>query len=163
MQNKKSFWPYGIILSIISIAAACIATVIISLDYPVYVDKFYFQKYQDVDKQYDVIHKQQKEFEKKYEVKLVKDLFNTPNLNLEVEISSKDGSLLGNFKYISLITRPETSEFDFTPKIEQINKDNSIILRFSDFKASKKGRWQVLIKLNDGQLTGFYKLEIVIK
>ena len=41
-KNKKTFWPYGILLAIFAIIVACIVTVIISLDYPVYKDNFYF-------------------------------------------------------------------------------------------------------------------------
>nr|MBP3725376.1 hypothetical protein [Campylobacter sp.] len=46
-KNKKTFWPYGILLSLVAIVIACVITIIICLDYPVYTDDSYFDTYQN--------------------------------------------------------------------------------------------------------------------
>ena len=48
MQNRKTFWPYGILLSIFAIVCACAYTIYYSLDYPVYMDDYYFDKLKEI-------------------------------------------------------------------------------------------------------------------
>ena len=70
MSKKKTFWPYGIVLSIFAIVCACVATIIFSSFYPVYEDEFYFDKYQNVKYDYEGIEKKQANFNKNFEVSL---------------------------------------------------------------------------------------------
>ena len=49
MQKNKTFWPYGIVISIFAIVCSCAYTIYYSLDYPVHMDDYYFDKYQKVD------------------------------------------------------------------------------------------------------------------
>ncbi|MFG5141885.1 hypothetical protein O8I45_08665, partial [Campylobacter lari] len=48
MENNKSFWPYGILISLGLIVIACIVTIFIASKAPVYEDNFYFDSYQIV-------------------------------------------------------------------------------------------------------------------
>ena len=46
---KKSFWPYGIVLSIVAIILACVATIVVAINNPVEMDSAYMQSHQSVD------------------------------------------------------------------------------------------------------------------
>ena len=46
---KKSFWPYGIVLSIVAIILACAATIVVAINNPVEMDSAYMQSHQSVD------------------------------------------------------------------------------------------------------------------
>ncbi|EFU5122702.1 hypothetical protein ACMHOY_001450, partial [Campylobacter jejuni] len=53
LETKKSFWPYGILLSLLAIIIACIVTIFIASHHPVYEDDFYFDSYQNVENNYN--------------------------------------------------------------------------------------------------------------
>ena len=48
-MDKKTFWPYAIVLSFIAIIIACAVTIIIALKHPVEMDSSDMQSYQNVD------------------------------------------------------------------------------------------------------------------
>lgn len=155
--NKKTFWPYGILISFALIVASCVMTVILALDHPVHMDNYYFESLENVDRNYNEIQDSQERFDKKYSVGLLKDSFDLhKDINLQISVLPKtQNSDKLNFKL--LITRPETSEFDISPNA----KFNGNILELDSFKAPKVGRWRVDIKLNDGKDTGFYRMEFI--
>lgn len=68
--NKKTFWPYGILLSLFAIVGACIATIIYASNYPVYEDDSFLSKYQEVDYNFNEIKLKDENFKKNYEVHL---------------------------------------------------------------------------------------------
>ena len=70
LDKKKSFWPYGILLSIFAIVLACIATIIFASQYPVYEDDSFFLSYQEVKDNYDELETKQNNFDKNFALKL---------------------------------------------------------------------------------------------
>lgn len=68
--NKKTFWLYGILLSLFAIVGACIATIIYASNYPVYEDDSFLSKYQEVDYNFNEIQQKDENFKKNYEVHL---------------------------------------------------------------------------------------------
>lgn len=157
-KNKKTFWPYGILLAIFAIIVACIVTVIISLDYPVYKDNFYFDQYQDVDNNYNEIQISQAKFDEKYAVEFIPENAKVgQNFNAKFKITSKDGLNLKDLKAQILFTRPDSSKFD--KKFEAKLKDNTFE---ANFIPGKPGRWQILVKITDTKDTGFFKFEIKV-
>ena len=68
--NKKTFWPYGILLSLFAIVGACVATIIYASNYPVYEDDSFLSKYQEVDYNFNEIKLKDENFKKNYEVHL---------------------------------------------------------------------------------------------
>lgn len=68
--NKKTFWPYGILLSLFAIVGACVATIIYASNYPVYEDDSFLSKYQEVDYNFNEIQQKDENFKKNYEVHL---------------------------------------------------------------------------------------------
>ena len=132
-EKQKSFWPYGILLAIILCVAACVATIIISLNHPVQLDSFYMDRYQNVDENINEIKAAQGRFEEKFSVG-----FGGAEFNAKI-----------------LLTRPETNEFNK----ELGSSFQGQILKTDEISLPKEGRWQILLKLNDGNDTGFYRFD----
>lgn len=157
-NSKKTFWPYGIILGFVAIIAACVATIVISLDYPVYMDDYYFTSSSEVDRNINDIEESQARFDEKFSITLVnRAISQGENANVKAVVRSKDGLNLANLEGEILLTRPDSSKFD-----------RNLAFKFEDefllsegFVVDKPGRWQVMIKLTDGKDTGFYKFELV--
>lgn len=159
-KSKKTFWPYGILLSFVFIISACVATIVISLDHPVHMDNYYLSSYQDVDRKYNEIEISQKEFDQKYSVKLKSDEFERQkDIEITIEFTPKNGGNLQNMKSEVLLTRPETNQFDRTLSTTL----NANTLTTEKFQVDKQGRWQIMAKFNDGKDIGFYRLEFFVK
>ncbi len=122
--KRRTFWPYGILLSLFAIVAACAATIIFALDYPVYEDDAYLQKYQQVNNNINELQLQDAAFKRNYRVRLnlepKMDAKNRPfyeikqgtkELEFMVQEISEDIHANG-IKPTLLLTRPHTSEQD---------------------------------------------------
>lgn len=170
MQNKnKTFWPYGILISIFAIVCACIATIIFSTNYPVYEDEFYFDKYQNVKYNYEEIEKKQENFSKnytlsyenpKYSFKDKKDrLVFMPdnNMNFKLLCLVDKCTNLKQAKITALLTRPHTSDNNANLQAVFIN-DNSF---YVELKNLSKGRWQLKLKIElDEDNVGFFNFDL---
>jgi putative lipoprotein len=155
--NKKTFWPYGIMLSLVAIFVACVATVVISLDYPVYMDDFYLSKYQNVDKNYNEIQISQAKFEKKYSVSFTQNnvKVDTPT-DISIKITPLLGQTLPKFSSDVLLTRKFTTEFDKTFTLN--SQGNEIIIPQVTLK--DQGIWQIKVIISDdANNTAFYSFD----
>ncbi len=156
-NSKKSFWPYGIIISILLIASACAYNVYIAMQLPVEYDTYFLTKKQDLDDNINDLLASQEKFNNKYSVDVKYEKFKPKNNEIKIKITDKKTSqIINNAKFELLITRPDVSKFDIKPNFTGI-KDG--YYTFESFNVDKKGRWQILFKATIGQLTSFVKLE----
>ena len=84
-MDKKTFWPYAIVLSFIAIIIACAVTIIIALKHPVEMDSTYMQSYQNVDENITFIKESEKRFDEKFDLKY-EILLTRPQTNKENKI-----------------------------------------------------------------------------
>lgn len=174
-SNKKTFWPYGILLSIFAIVIACIVTIIFASNYPVYEDDSYLEKYQNVDKNINQIQKQQKNFDDNFIVKLNinnkknkkgKIIYNIKQDQKYINILIEEKTNLNAFdiKSISKLTRPHTNTQDkiLENKIEK-NTNNTYILKIK-IPQLEHGRWQIKTKLEKNKDTiGFFSFDLLVQ
>lgn len=151
-NNRSKAWPIAIISSIIAIVISCIITIIISLDYPVEMDTSYMQKHQKVDETINEILADQTEFDNSYSVKFLSDD--------KIEIKSKKTIDIKSLKYDILLTRPETNAFN-----QYLNGkfENGILHILLPATFSRPGRWQLLVRLSDNNISGFFRHEFFVK
>ncbi len=181
-SSSKTFWPYGILLALFAIVAACIATIIYSLDYPVYEDDAYLQKYQKVNNNFNKLQLQDAAFRQDFEVKLnLQPQFDKKNRpfyeiksaqNLEFSVISK-GDLNANIiskndlknddiKPTLLLTRPHTNTQDKLLDFSQIKQNNASLFRIA-LPSLEKGRWQLKLRLEkDENSVGFYEFNLLV-
>ena len=178
-KNKKTFWPYGILISLVAIVIACVVTIIICLDYPVYTDDSYFDSYQNVDRNYEQIQLSQAKFEQNIKFdpnakilingeiyENIKELNINRDLKSIKSVNSKQNIQLAfdiNSSILSaeiLLTRPHSSEFN---RILDSQFQNGKLITQS-FSVPQNGRWQVKIKLSqDEQSTAFYQFDFFVE
>lgn len=164
-MREKTFWPYGIVLAILAIVLACIATIIFASNYPVYQDNFYFDTYQNVDENYNEIQKSQALFDMKYSLKPQLRALNINNKKLiypikagkenifRIKISKKNPK--ASLKVQALLSRPHTTADD--KGINASFENGDLVLKI---KPKQKGLWQLLIKIEDAKSTGFFKYDL---
>ncbi|HEB9289334.1 TPA: FixH family protein [Campylobacter coli] len=170
LESKKTFWPYGILISIFAIVVACIATIVVASNYPVYEDDFYFDSYQNVENNYNVIQKQQEQFDALFKVEFQNDkvdfigkrkiasyAIDTTSYLAKFKITAlNDQAKIQNLKSEILLTRPHTREFD--QKLLGQIQDGVLSVSLPQLE---KGRWQLKIKLStDDGTVGFFSYEL---
>ncbi len=159
-KNQKTFWPYGIILSIFAIIGACIWTIIIALDNPVEMDTYYLKKYQHVDRNINEIQKMQKEFFAHYNVKYDFDTLkmDTPNRISFSVLDIKTNKPVEKADITLLITRPDTNKHNQELSASKAQNGRFI---FENIIVKKPGRWQFKAMIKIGSLQGFDEYEAV--
>lgn len=174
-DNKKTFWPYGILLSIIACIVACGYTIYVCLDYPVHIDNGRFASYQEVDYKINDIEDAQAAFEAAFGKAEIEFFANGVALSEEMKLRKKRVVKVGEFgsKFSALIktgakdgqitaflTRPETSVYD-RPLNATFSEQG---VKIEDFEVEKKGRWQIKIKIDAGEnKIGVYSFEFFAK
>lgn len=175
--NKKTFWPYGILLSLFAIVGACIATIIYASNYPVYEDDSFLSKYQEVDYNFNEIKLKDENFKNSYQVSLnLKPQFDKkkrefyevkPAQVLVFRVAERNdlSKKASDINATLLLTRPhtnkqdewlQTSEFKLAnkPFKDKFGKLSTGLKKHSNayaFTANlpnlAQGRWQLKLKL----------------
>lgn len=178
MSKKKTFWPYGILISIFAIILACIATIIFASNYPVYEDDFYLSsKYQDVKFDYAKIEQAQNKFNHLYDIKLdlnssiakkkriIYHLENNASKVRFIIIPKQDTKT--DLQANLLLTRPHTSEQDKELHATLSQNPMKQIVLDATLPKLEKGRWQLKLKLTSDEkfddnvsAVGFFAYEL---
>ena len=155
--KKRNFWPYGIAISIILVAIMCADMVRIALANPVHMDNYYFTDYRNVDENINKIIESKKIFDDKYLLDINFKEFTSKNNKIKIKLTDKNTSRnIETAKIQLLITRPDVSTFDKKPKFKGIEDGYYV---FEPFDIQKKGRWQIMVKVDVDKLASFTKLE----
>ncbi|MBK1991406.1 FixH family protein [Campylobacter sp. 2018MI35] len=167
---KKTFWPYGILLSILAIIIACIATIIIASDYPVYEDNFYFDTYQNVESNFNKIQNNQKQFDENFKL-YIKDkesfiyknksiyYINEGQNEFRIFIKNLKNYDLNKLQIKALLSRPHTNKSD--EKLQVKLDANELVF---DFDIKEKGNWQLFLKITQNENSiGFFKFFLQTK
>lgn len=165
--SKKTFWPYGILLSILAIVCACVVTIVIASKHPVYEDDFYFDSYQNVENNFNEIQKLQANFDKSFNLnlKLPSKIDKNKKLVYLLDKNTLDLALLAKEKLtknpqITLkLTRPHTTAQDLDLKYELVKTNQGFLIKTS-FENLEQGRWQLKVKISIDNKAGFFVYEL---
>ncbi|HEA6928530.1 TPA: FixH family protein [Campylobacter lari] len=170
MQNQKTFWPYGILISLGLIVVACIVTIFIASKAPVYEDNFYFDSYQNVELNYNEIQNRQKTFDENFKLSINdKESFmhkknqvyyiNEGRNELRIAIENLKDYDLNKLQIQTLLSRPHTNVND--ENLQARLEGSDLVL---DFNIKEKGVWQILLKITqDENSVGFFKFFLQTK
>lgn len=180
-NKKKTFWPYGILLSLVAIVLACVATIVFASNYPVYEDEYFFDKYQNVKDDYKSIEEAQDNFNKNFTLSLnlneSKDkknrrlyLLDANNTQVIFILKERTQNVSANdIKANLLLTRPHTNEQNkefeliLTPSNEAPKNLHTYLLKTS-LPTLEKGRWQLKLKLTkDPKTIGFFTYNLTVQ
>lgn len=176
-MDKKTFWPYGIVLSILAIVAACAVTIIFASQYPVYEDDSFFLSYQEVKDDYDQLEAKQINFEKNFALRLKdeglkkrvidakrkREAYILDGSNLTLVLIKQQGGEF-DFKDLNLsakLTRPHTNQNDMF--LQGLEKEAAAGMLYSfTLPPLAKGRWQLKVKAENEQILGFKTFEFFV-
>ncbi|MDL0103763.1 FixH family protein [Campylobacter felis] len=186
MDKKKTFWPYGILLSLFAIVLACVATIIFASGYPVYEDDSFFLSYQEVENNYDQIELKQKKFFENFALILDDSKINFEEKMIDEKRSKKayvlkddnitlllvkqpEGKIeLKDIHLSAKLTRPHTSENDMflqekNVSIKLFNNGAKAKAYLFSLPTLAKGRWQLKVKVENKDILGFKSFEFFVQ
>ena len=186
MDKKKTFWPYGILLSLFAIVLACVATIIFASGYPVYGNDSFFLSYQEVENNYDQIELKQKKFFENFALILDDSKINFEEKMIDEKRSKKayvlkddnitlllvkqpEGKIeLKDIHLSAKLTRPHTSENDMflqekNVSIKLFNNGAKAKAYLFSLPTLAKGRWQLKVKAENKDILGFKSFEFFVQ
>lgn len=155
-KSNGRIWPYAIGASIIVIFGACVATVMVANTLPVEKSDTYMMGYHEADAKANEIIEARIAFDKKYKIEYITDAINTQNSVIKYKVTDMDSNPVDSAKIKVVITRPNNHTYDqelVDPSVE------SGVYTFSPVSLAKEGRWDIMAKVNIGDLERFYNLK----
>lgn len=154
--SNGRIWPYAIGASIIFIFGACVATIIVANTLPVEKSDTYMMGYHEADDMANEIIEAKIAFNKKYKIEYIADELKAQNGVVKYRVSDLNSNPVNNADIKIVVTRPNNHKFDqelTNPKI----KDG--VYTFDSIALAEEGRWDIMAKVNVGELHRFYNIK----
>ena len=154
--SNGRIWPYAIGGSIILIFGACVATVIIANKLPVEKSDTYMMGYHQADAIANDLIKARIAFNKSYKIEYITDGLSLDNSVIKYRVSDINSNPVNNATLKIVVTRPNNHKHDqelVNPTVE------NGIYTFSTITLPEKGRWDIMAKINVGELQRFYNVK----
>jgi nitrogen fixation protein FixH len=146
--KSGKLWPYGVGIAITLVFFMGVGTVIITGQANIQPSDDYMTNYQDADKNANTLIKAKLAFNQKYNVVFLTKSLGGDKPVIKYKITDKEGHPINDAKIIIAISRPETSQYNFTldtPKVE------NGIYSFTTHKLPKVGLWNIVAKIQIGE------------
>jgi nitrogen fixation protein FixH len=156
MKTRINYWPLAILGLLLWGVALTLWTLDASSNNKVQMDNSYMTNYHDVDESFNELMAKKDEFNKNYILDLEEVSLHFGENSINVKVFSKDIQPIQNAKITALITRPHTVQSDMNVNEFKYLEDGEY--KSSTFALDKKGRWQVILKVQVGKYQTFEKL-----
>jgi len=156
-KSNGKVWPYTIAISIALVFGASIATIMVASKLPVEKSDAYMMGYHQVDANVNELIEAKIAFDKKYKIEYIKDKFTVNDSIIKYKITDMNSKPVDDAKIVIVLTRPNTRDFD-KEVIKPTVKDG--VYTFSSIKLPKEGRWNIMAKINVGDLQRFYNVKV---
>ncbi|MBW6488475.1 FixH family protein [Sulfurimonas sp.] len=154
--SNGRIWPYAIGASIIFIFGACVATIIVANTLPVEKSDTYMMDYHDANAKVNDVLEATIEFNKKYKVEYILSELKSQEGVVKYRVSDLNSNPVNNAEIKIVITRPNNHKFDqelSSPKVEDG------VYTFDSITLAVEGRWDIMAKINVGELHRFYNIK----
>lgn len=154
--SNGRIWPYAIGISIILVFGACVATVMVAMKLPVEKSDTYMMGYHEADASANELIKARIIFDKNYKIEYISDKLSLENSVIKYRVSDLNSNPIDNASLKVVVTRPNNHKHDqelINPTVE------NGVYTFSTIKLSLEGRWDVMAKVNVGELQRFYNVK----
>jgi nitrogen fixation protein FixH len=154
--SNGRIWPYAIGASIIFIFGACVATIIVANTLPVEKSDTYMMDYHDANAKVNDILEATIEFNKNYKVEYIPAELKSQDGVIRYRVSDLNSNPVNDAEIKIVITRPNNHKFDqelTNPKVEDG------IYTFDSIALAEEGRWDIMAKVNVGELHRFYNIK----
>ncbi len=154
--SNGRIWPYTIGGSIILVFGACVATVIIANKLPVEKSDTYMMGYHQADAKANDLIKARIAFNKSYKVEYITDGLSLDNSIIKYRVTDVNAQPIDSATLKVIVTRPNNHKHDqelINPTVE------NGVYTFSTITLPQEGRWDIMAKVNVGDLQRFYNVK----
>lgn len=155
-KNSGRIWPYAIGASIILIFGACIATIVVTNKLPVEKSDTYMMGYHEADSKANDILKAAIEFNNKYKVEYITEVFEAQNCTIKYRVTDIDSNPINSANIKVIITRPDNHKYDQELKNPTVSNG---VYTFEPIKLLQEGRWNVMAKVSVNDAERFYNIK----
>lgn len=156
-KSNGRIWPYAIGISIILVFGACVATVVVANKLPVEKSDTYMMGYHEADAKANEIIEARIAFDKKYKVEYITDVLNPDGSVIKYRVTDMDSNPVNNAKIKVVVTRPNNHKHD--QELSEAVVENGIYT-FKTITLPKEGRWDIMAKVNVGDLQRFHNVKV---
>lgn len=161
MSKKPSngkIWPYAIVVSILLIIGASVATVVVAVKHPVEMSDMDMQDYHHYDANANEIINAMIAFNKKYEITYHSHSFNKDHATVSYKLVDKNGQPVNSAKINIMVTRPDNHNSDMP--FDKPTKIEDGIYTFEVGALPLEGRWNVLSEVIVGDDVRYFNLKV---
>ena len=154
--SNGRIWPYAIVVSILLIAAASVATVMVALEHPVEMSDSNMQEYHHYDKNANDFIAAKIAFDKNYNITYVSEKFDLNDAVVIYKVTDSSGAVVNSAKIDIVLTRPDNSNSDIildTPAVE------NGLYTFNAGKLPLIGRWNIMAHIVAGDNERYYNMK----
>ena len=155
-ENKGRIWPYAIVVSILLIVAASIATIMVALENPVEMSDHNMQEYHTYDNNVNAFIRAKIVFDKYYSIAYVSEKLDQDNAVVAYKVTDKGGNVVDDARINIMITRPGDHNTDI-PLDNPMVQDG--VYTFNAVKLPKSGRWNLIAHIVIGEHERYYNLK----
>ena len=156
-SNDGRIWPYAIVISILLIVAASIATIVVAVKHPVEMDDMDMQNYHHYDNNANEIIAAQIAFNRKYDVIHQHIVLTKDNAVVSYKITTKDGMNVDNANVHIMVTRPGNHNSDLPFAKPSDISDGVYTFEIGDLPL--EGRWNIMAEITVNDDTRYYNLK----
>ncbi len=153
--SSGKIWPYAIVISILLIVAASVATVMVALEHPVEMSDSNMQEYHHYDKYANEFIAAKIAFNKNYTIAYVSEKFDINDAVVIYKVTDSSGAEVDSAKIDIVITRPDNRNSDII--LDNPTVENGLYA----FKAGKLpliGRWNIMAHVIVGENERYYNM-----
>ncbi len=161
MSKKPSdgrVWPYAIVISILFIVAAAVATVVVAVKHPVEMSDMDMQDYHHYDANANDIIAAMIYFDKKYNLSYHSHSFVQEDAMVVYKLVDSSGRAIDDAKINIMVTRPGDHNNDL-PFEKPTNVENGLYT-FHIGSLPLAGRWNVLAHVVAGDNERYFNLKV---
>lgn len=158
-MNKPSngkIWPYAIVISILMIVAASVATVMVALEHPVEMSDSNMQEYHNYDKHANDFIAAAIAFNKNYNISYMSEKFDVNSAVVIYKVTDSSGAAVDNAKIDIVITRPDNRNSDII--LDNPTVENGLYT-FNAGKLPLIGRWNIMAHIVAGDNERYYNMK----
>ena len=154
--SNGRIWPYAIGGSIILVFGACVATIIVANKLPVEKSDTYMMGYHQADAKANELIKARIAFNKNYKVEYITDGLSLDSSVIKYRVTDLNSNPVDSATLKVVVTRPNNHKHDqelINPTVE------NGVYTFSTITLPQEGRWDIMAKVNVGELQRFYNVK----
>jgi len=154
--SNGRIWPYAISFLIMMVFGFCVATIMVANTLPVESSDSYMMKYQDANENANNLIQARIDFNNKYKIEYISDNISSKGTIFKYKITDMDLNPVSNAKVKVIVTRPNKHKYDM--ELNNPSYENGIY-SFAVTTLPKEGRWDIMAKINIGELQRFYNFK----